>query len=219
MGFEVDLIDPREHAAHTRGFALDSFAGLGAGVPHTLTGAVRLDAFGVGDGVGFDDLGLGDLQDPCRCLVEGFSDRDVHDHNLLSSEFAGHGCDLGTDPGLATQRLQPRPHQGESVAQVERVGGAAPGGEHRLPASDRDLHQRQVRDLRSALPTQGDEPGAAVPDRDRIGFVLRVTREHITPCLQDFQLLDLGFTALEQHVVSRLEQLLRRHFSETRDHT
>ncbi|KRA29868.1 hypothetical protein [Nocardioides sp. Root614] len=105
------------------------------------------------------------------------------------------------------------------MAQVERVGGAAPGGEHRLPTSDRDLHQRQVRHLRGALPTQGDQARAAVPDRDRIRFVLWVTRERITPRQQDFQLLDLGFTALEQRVVSRLEQLLRRHLRETRDHT
>ncbi|KRA29867.1 hypothetical protein [Nocardioides sp. Root614] len=65
VGFEVGLIDPREHTAHTRGLALDGLAGLGTRAPHALASAVRLDPFLVGDGVGFDDLGFGDLQDPC----------------------------------------------------------------------------------------------------------------------------------------------------------
>ncbi|GAA3546601.1 hypothetical protein GCM10022263_37220 [Nocardioides daeguensis] len=73
MGEGVGLVDTGEHHSDARGVVegVDLGAGAGLGEPDPLVLPVRVDPFPVGEGVGFDDLGLGDLQGVSDGLCKG----------------------------------------------------------------------------------------------------------------------------------------------------
>ncbi|UMG92427.1 hypothetical protein [Nocardioides sp. TF02-7] len=183
----------------------DPAGGRFAGVFHDLPGADLgephpgalgvLDQLGVVQvGVGLDDLGLRDPQQPARGLVAGVGDGLIDQPDVVLGEFAGKAGDLAGQPALDLQRLHRGPQQREAVAQVEAVRGVVLRGHHAGRAGDGELGEAQLRDRRRTFPAELEQPVSTPGHRHRTGEGLRVGGVQVAPVQHPLHRADLHRT-------------------------
>ena len=125
-----DLADAVHDGVH--GGRVAGFESGDEGAQAVLIGAAEADvaapAFGFAPlvvqlGVGLDDLGLGDREDPAGGLGGDHpGDRGVDDVDLVERQVAGELGDAAGEPHLALAAPGHCPGQGEPVFEVEDVG-------------------------------------------------------------------------------------------------
>jgi hypothetical protein len=165
---------------------------VGAAQAEVAAAAFGLAAFVVQGGVGFDDLGLGDGQDPAG----GFGgdqpgDRGVHHADLVAGQVARQLRDTAGEPGLALAAAADRPGQGQTVLEVQDVGDRVrrrgdPGG-----AGQGDLAEAEVRDAGGAITAELPEHVADPAGDVAVGTFGGVGGVHGRPGGKDLEGVDL----------------------------
>ncbi len=154
--------------------------------------ALCFEAAVVGGGVGLDDLGLGQGEDPGGCLGGGgVGDRGVDEADLVGLEASGQGGDLAGEPDLDLPVAHEGPGGGEAVAQVEGVGEGGAGREGVAVAGDGELGQAELADQGGAVSAELDEAVTAAPAPGCVGVVAGVLGVEVGPGQGQLEVLDL----------------------------
>ena len=177
---------------------------VGAAEADVASGALGLGALVVEVGVGLDDLGLGDGEDPTARLV-GDDPRDgrVDDPDPVEGQVTGQPRDAASDVDLGLAGAQHRPRPGESVLQVQHVGEGIARRGHPGAAGQCDLPEAEVLDAGRAVATGVDQHVAETSCMTTLRPLGRVCRVHCRPLRQDLEVADLGQSALPHRTTRR----------------
>ena len=133
-------------------------------------------------GVGLDDLGADDVEEPARGdLGEVVGQGGVDDHDAELVEGAREGGGLAGDPGLEGEGLHGLPPARQAVAQVEGVGDDRAGGVVVDAAGDGELGEAEVLDHRGAVAADLDQPVLARPGPAREASTLGIGCVEVGP--------------------------------------